>query len=139
MSIAPMMTAVEFMLSPTEAMMIAKTENPQVGTPEDEVLLNGVCIFSNASTSVKVDVIEQVCATFCSFSCVVIYKPNILNLPFTQDYPVMAGHKGSPYYDIFLRYELWLETIGKTKVLDGEGFALLVGIEKNSSLSGRCQ
>ncbi|MCU0378790.1 MAG: LysR family transcriptional regulator, partial [Bacteroidales bacterium] len=36
----------------------------------------------------------------------------------------------------FLRYELWLETIGKTKVLDGEGFALLVGIEKHSSLTG---
>ncbi len=48
----------------------------------------------------------------------------------------MAGHKGSPYYDIFLRYELWLETIGKNKVLDGEGFALLVGIEKHSSLTG---
>jgi molybdate transport repressor ModE-like protein len=47
----------------------------------------------------------------------------------------MAGHKGSPYYDIFLRYELWLETLGKTKILDGEGFALLLGIEESTSLT----
>jgi hypothetical protein len=40
----------------------------------------------------------------------------------------MAGHKGSPYYDIFLRYEIWLETISKIRVLDGEGFALLLEI-----------
>ncbi len=30
----------------------------------------------------------------------------------------MAGHKGDPYYDIFLRYEMWLETIGKDRILD---------------------
>jgi molybdate transport system regulatory protein len=47
----------------------------------------------------------------------------------------MAGHKGSPYYDIFLRYEIWLETINKTKVLDGEGFALLLEIDKAGSLN----
>jgi molybdate transport repressor ModE-like protein len=47
----------------------------------------------------------------------------------------MAGHKGSPYYDIFLRYELWLETVEKMKVLDGEGFALLLCIENCSSLT----
>jgi molybdate transport system regulatory protein len=48
----------------------------------------------------------------------------------------MAGHKGSPYYDIFLRYEIWLESVGKKRVLDGEGFSLLQEIEKAGSLSG---
>lgn len=47
----------------------------------------------------------------------------------------MAGHKGSPYYDIFLNYEIWLETIEKTTVLDGEGFSLLLEIEKTRSLA----
>jgi molybdate transport system regulatory protein len=47
----------------------------------------------------------------------------------------MAGHKGEPYYDIFLRYEIWLETISKVKVLDGEGFALLLEIDKTRSLT----
>lgn len=47
----------------------------------------------------------------------------------------MAGHKGEPYYDIFLRYEIWLETINKVKVLDGEGFALLLEIDKTGSLT----
>lgn len=47
----------------------------------------------------------------------------------------MAGHKGEPYYDIFLRYEIWLETIDKLKVLDGEGFALLLEIDKTGSLT----
>lgn len=47
----------------------------------------------------------------------------------------MAGHKGQPYYDIFLNYDLWLETVSKTKVLDGEGFALLLEIEKTGSLT----
>jgi len=48
----------------------------------------------------------------------------------------MAGHKGSPYYDIFLRYEIWLESVGRDTVLDGEGFNLLQEIEKCSSLTG---
>jgi molybdate transport system regulatory protein len=47
----------------------------------------------------------------------------------------MAGHKGSPYYDIFLRYEIWLESVDKTIVLNGEGFGLLVEIEKSGSLA----
>jgi len=46
----------------------------------------------------------------------------------------MAGHKGSKYYDIFLRYEIWLETLEREKVLTGEGFALLVEIENTGSL-----
>ena len=48
----------------------------------------------------------------------------------------MAGHKGSPYYDIFLRYEIWLESVMKETVLNGEGFSLLQEIEKAGSLSG---
>ncbi len=48
----------------------------------------------------------------------------------------MAGHKGSPYYDIFLRYEIWLESVGKDTVLNGEGFSLLQEIEKTGSLTG---
>ncbi len=47
----------------------------------------------------------------------------------------MAGHKGQPYYDIFMRYEMWLETIGKTRLLDGEGFALLKEVERTGSLT----
>jgi molybdate transport system regulatory protein len=47
----------------------------------------------------------------------------------------MAGHKGQPYYDIFLNYDLWLETVSKDKVLDGEGFSLLLEIEKTGSLT----
>lgn len=47
----------------------------------------------------------------------------------------MAGHKGEPYYDIFLRYEMWLETIGKERILDGEGFDLLLDLEQTGSLT----
>ena len=47
----------------------------------------------------------------------------------------MAGHKGDPYYDIFLRYEMWLETIGKERILDGEGFDLLVDLDRTGSLT----
>ena len=46
----------------------------------------------------------------------------------------MAGHKGSKYYDIFLRYEIWLEKMDSGKVLTGEGFGLLLEIEKSGSL-----
>jgi molybdate transport repressor ModE-like protein len=48
---------------------------------------------------------------------------------------MMAGHKGQPYYDIFLRYEMWLETIKNERILDGEGFALLLDIDKTGSLT----
>jgi molybdate transport system regulatory protein len=47
----------------------------------------------------------------------------------------MAGHKGEPYYDIFLRYEMWLESIAKERILDGEGFALLLDLDKTGSLT----
>jgi molybdate transport repressor ModE-like protein len=47
----------------------------------------------------------------------------------------MAGHKGQPYYDIFLRYEMWLETIGKERILDGEGFDLLLDLDQTGSLT----
>ena len=47
----------------------------------------------------------------------------------------MAGHKGQPYYDIFLRYEMWLETISKDRILDGEGFGLLVDLDRTGSLT----
>ena len=47
----------------------------------------------------------------------------------------MAGHKGEPYYDIFLRYEMWLENIEKNRILDGEGFALLLDLNKTGSLT----
>ena len=46
----------------------------------------------------------------------------------------MAGHKGSKYYDIFLKYEIWLERLTSEKVLTGEGFGLLLEIEKAGSL-----
>jgi molybdate transport repressor ModE-like protein len=47
----------------------------------------------------------------------------------------MAGHKGQPYYDIFLRYDMWLETIKKERILDGEGFALLLDLNRTGSLT----
>ncbi len=47
----------------------------------------------------------------------------------------MAGHKGEPYYDIFLRYEMWLENIRKEPVLNAEGFDLLLQIDRNGSLT----
>lgn len=47
----------------------------------------------------------------------------------------MAGHKGQPYYDIFLRYDMWLETVRKERILNGEGFALLLDIDRTGSLT----
>ena len=47
----------------------------------------------------------------------------------------MAGHKGQPYYDIFLRYDMWLETIKNERILDGEGFDLLLDIDRTGSLT----
>ena len=47
----------------------------------------------------------------------------------------MAGHRGQPYYDIFLRYEMWLETIEKNRILDGEGFELLLDLDRTGSLT----
>lgn len=47
----------------------------------------------------------------------------------------MAGKEGSRYYDVFLRYEIWLESVSNEKVLTGEGFALLMEIEQTGSIS----
>lgn len=47
----------------------------------------------------------------------------------------MAGHKGEPYYDIFLRYEMWLESVAKEPILDAEGFALLLDLDRTGSLT----
>ncbi|MCU0459303.1 MAG: LysR family transcriptional regulator [Bacteroidales bacterium] len=47
----------------------------------------------------------------------------------------MAGHKGQPYYDIFLSYEMWLETIEKELILNGEGFGLLLDLDNTGSLT----
>ena len=47
----------------------------------------------------------------------------------------MAGHKGQPYYDIFLRYEMWLETVANDRILDGEGFELLIDLDRTGSLT----
>lgn len=47
----------------------------------------------------------------------------------------MAGKEGSRYYDVFLRHEIWLESLTKEKILTGEGFALLMAIEHAGSLS----
>jgi molybdate transport repressor ModE-like protein len=47
----------------------------------------------------------------------------------------MAGHKGQPYYDIFLKYDMWLETVKKERILDGEGFAILLDLDKTGSLT----
>ena len=47
----------------------------------------------------------------------------------------MAGHRGQPYYDIFLRYEMWLETIEKDRIIDGEGFELLLDLDRTGSLT----
>ncbi len=47
----------------------------------------------------------------------------------------MAGRKGSKYYDIFLKYNVWLENIeGKDIVGDGK-FELLLAIEETKSLT----
>jgi molybdate transport repressor ModE-like protein len=47
----------------------------------------------------------------------------------------MAGHKGEPYYDIFLRYEMWLESISGEPVLNAEGFTLLLDLDQTGSLT----
>lgn len=46
----------------------------------------------------------------------------------------MAGPKGSPYYDIFLRQHLELVRKDDNVVIDEEGFRLLVEIRKNQSI-----
>jgi molybdate transport system regulatory protein len=47
----------------------------------------------------------------------------------------MAGSKGSKYYDTFLQYQLNLESVDKKKILDHEGFNLLLAIDKLNSIA----
>ncbi len=47
----------------------------------------------------------------------------------------MAGPKGSKYYDVFLRYQISLETLDDEKILDSEGFGLLDAVDKKGSLA----
>jgi molybdate transport system regulatory protein len=47
----------------------------------------------------------------------------------------MAGPKGSKYYNVFLKYQINLETVDDEKILDWEGFGLLNAIKKSRSLS----
>ncbi len=47
----------------------------------------------------------------------------------------MAGPKGSKYYDVFLKYQINLETVDDEKILDWEGFGLLNAIRKTGSLA----
>jgi len=47
----------------------------------------------------------------------------------------MAGSKGSKYYNTFLRYQLNLESVDNKKILDYEGFNLLLAIEEFNSIA----
>ncbi len=47
----------------------------------------------------------------------------------------MAGPKGSKYYDVFLKYQINLETVDDEKIIDWEGFGLLNAIRESGSLS----
>ena len=46
----------------------------------------------------------------------------------------MAGPKGSKYYDIFLNYNVWLETRGEDVVISAEGLDLLREVSLNESI-----
>jgi molybdate transport system regulatory protein len=46
----------------------------------------------------------------------------------------MAGSKGDKYYDVFLDYALWLKTIENKKILNQDGFILLIWIKKLGSI-----
>jgi len=46
----------------------------------------------------------------------------------------MAGPKGSKYYDIFLNYNVWLETRGEDVVVSAEGLELLTEVSKTTSI-----
>ncbi|MBS0011377.1 MAG: LysR family transcriptional regulator [Bacteroidales bacterium] len=47
----------------------------------------------------------------------------------------MAGPKGSKYYNVFLKYQINLETVDDEKILDWEGFELLNTIRAKGSLA----
>lgn len=46
----------------------------------------------------------------------------------------MAGPKGSKYYDIFLNYNVWLETRGEDVVISAEGLDLLREVAEVKSI-----
>jgi molybdate transport repressor ModE-like protein len=46
----------------------------------------------------------------------------------------MAGPKGSRYYDIFLRHNVWLETRGEDIVISAEGLDLLREVSRSESI-----
>lgn len=46
----------------------------------------------------------------------------------------MAGPKGSKYYDIFLRHNVWLETRGEDIVISAEGLDLLREVSGSESI-----
>ncbi|MGM0665963.1 MAG: winged helix-turn-helix domain-containing protein [Bacteroidota bacterium] len=47
----------------------------------------------------------------------------------------MAGPKGSKYYNVFLKYQINLETLDDEKILNPEGFELLNAVRKTGSLA----
>jgi molybdate transport system regulatory protein len=46
----------------------------------------------------------------------------------------MAGPKGSKYYDIFLNYNVWLETRGEDVVISAEGLDMLREVDEYKSI-----
>ena len=46
----------------------------------------------------------------------------------------MAGPKGSKYYDVFLRYKVWLETVDHINILESTDLHLLKLIKEEGSL-----
>ncbi|HDZ40502.1 MAG TPA: LysR family transcriptional regulator [Bacteroidetes bacterium] len=47
----------------------------------------------------------------------------------------MAGPKGSKYYNVFLKYQINLETVDDEKIFKPEGFDLLNAVRKTGSLA----
>jgi len=47
----------------------------------------------------------------------------------------MAGPRGSKYYNVFLKYQINLETMEEERILDWEGFGLLNAVKETGSLS----
>lgn len=48
----------------------------------------------------------------------------------------MAGSPGSKYYDIFLRFRVWLETKSGEEVVCSEFFTLMKNIQQHGSIVG---
>ena len=46
----------------------------------------------------------------------------------------MAGPKGSKYYDVFLKFKVWLENTGGESILGNGKFELIEGIDQLGSL-----